>query len=102
MLVGCGEPEITAPPPGPIGTPEEPLPPDAIKCPARASRAFDARQLLSKSLQSAEELAARYDCRVRVIAVRGSHHLDVTSDYEPSRINIVRDGSQVVRLRGVF
>jgi hypothetical protein len=79
-------------------------PADVVRCPERGdpAKAFDARRLIGEPLERARRIASRYDCELRVVAVRGEAHLDITGDYIPSRVNVVVDDRRVVRVRGVF
>lgn len=81
-------------------------PADPVHCPtadvgaARTADAFDARDLLGRSLADAEGVAKDHDCTVRVVVENGEE-LPQTMDLRTERINVeVRDGV-VVGLRGI-
>lgn len=84
-------------------------PASAVYCPsddggaaraAGATDAFDARDLLGRSLADAETTAKDHDCTVRVVIEDGEERPQ-TMDFRTDRVNVeVRDGA-VVALRGV-
>lgn len=84
-------------------------PADPVYCPsedggaaraAGAPDAFDARDVLGRSLADAESAAKDHDCVVRVVIEDGEENPQ-TMDLRTDRVNVeVRDGV-VVALRGV-
>lgn len=82
-------------------------PADPVHCPSEdggtaqaGSEAFDARDVLGRSLADAESAAKDHACTVRVVVEDGEERPQ-TMDFRTDRINVeIRDGV-VVALRGV-
>lgn len=80
-------------------------PADPVHCPsadggAAVSGAFDAREILGRSLADAEGLAKDHHCTVRVVVEDGEERPQ-TMDFRTDRVNVETRDGVVVALRGV-
>lgn len=72
-----------------------------INCPRREADPLDATVLVGEPLASAQRVAKRHGCYVRVVK-RNGKALAVTSDLVLNRINVVVDDGLVERIDDVY
>ena len=69
-------------------------------CPVGEPHQFDAEQLVGMLLSSAEALADRFGCLVRVVGLDGEWQI-VTDDYRTDRVNVWVEHDVVTRIDSI-